>query len=808
MQVPLSWLRDYVDIDMNVNELADLLTMTGTKVEGISKVGAELKNIVAGYVIDIYKHPNSNKLSVVELDLGTKKSIVLTAATNVKKGDTVPVVLPGGVIFGGMEINTVCMAGMTSEGMLCSEVELGIASDADGILILPAGFQPGDDIIEKLKLKDDVIEFEITPNRPDCLCVIGIAREIAAVTKTAFKMPDLSFEEIGEEIYENAKVTILDEDLCIRYGAKMFRNVTVKESPLWMKIRLYRSGARPINNIVDITNYVMLECNQPLHAFDYDLIAGHNITVRRAQENEKIFTLDGVERTMTKDMLLICDDNRAVAVAGVMGGLDTEITENTKTVLLEAANFSGPSVWKTSRMLKLRSESSARFEKGLDSQTVQLALERCSNLIYQFNAGKILLGMIDVGKTKKELAKIKASVSNVNSKLGTTLSREEVTECLSLLGFEICGEQDVMDVTVPSFRDDVKEEIDLVEEIARTWGYNKIPSTIPPVTSLGGWGGIHVQEILTRELLTSYGAMEVLTYTLISSNDLDLLNMPLDSELRNGIKVSNPMSEDHVMLRTTMLPSILKVISTNVNRKNDNVNVFEIGKIFNYTEILKNSGSMEKGTKPAIETKILAGGITGSRVNQSWLSKTIPYDFYDAKGMIEGLFAEIGVCNVQFVKSLHYALHPGRTCDVKIDDIVIGYLGELHPSVAENYGVPKRTYVYELNYEKLVEKCSKVIKYRPIPKYPAVQRDIAILVNKDICVQDVESKISVVGGELIESVKLFDVYEGAQVAQGMRSLAFSVTYRAADRTLTDEEVEKVHSKVVSALEETYSASLR
>jgi len=356
--------------------------------------------------------------------------------------------------------------------------------------------------------------------------------------------------------------------------------------------------------------------------------------------------------------------------------------------------------------------------------------------------------------------------------------------------------------------DDVKEEIDLVEEIARTWGYNKIPSTIPPVTSLGGWGGIHVQEILTRELLTSYGAMEVLTYTLISSNDLDLLNMPLDSELRNGIKVSNPMSEDHVMLRTTMLPSILKVISTNVNRKNDNVNVFEIGKIFNYTEILKNSGSMEKGTKPAIETKILAGGITGSRVNQSWLSKTIPYDFYDAKGMIEGLFAEIGVCNVQFVKSLHYALHPGRTCDVKIDDIVIGYLGELHPSVAENYGVPKRTYVYELNYEKLVEKCSKVIKYRPIPKYPAVQRDIAILVNKDICVQDVESKISVVGGELIESVKLFDVYEGAQVAQGMRSLAFSVTYRAADRTLTDEEVEKVHSKVVSALEETYSASLR
>lgn len=808
MQVPLKWLRDYVDIDMDVNELADLLTMTGTKVEGISKVGAELKDIVAGYVIDTYKHPNSNKLSVVELDLGTKKSVVLTAATNVRKGDTVPVVLPGGVILGGTEIGTACMGGMNSEGMLCSSKELGIAPDADGILILPEGFEPGDDLIQKLGLKDDVIEFEITPNRPDCLCVIGIAREIAAITKSPFKMPDLSFEEIGEVISDKAQVRILDEDLCIRYGARMFKDVTVKESPLWMQIRLYQSGVRPINNVVDITNYVMLECNQPLHAFDYDLIAGHRITARRAKEGEKMVTLDGVERTMNEEMLLICDDERAVAVAGVMGGLDTEITNDTKTVLLESANFSGPSVWKTSRTLKLRSESSARFEKGLDPQTVGLALDRCSNLICQLDAGKVLEGTIDEGKTSKDLTRIEARVANINSKLGTDLTREEVEECLGLLGFVVKGEKDLMDVTVPSFRDDVKEEIDLVEEVARIWGYNRIPSTIPPVTSLGGWGGIHRQETLTREFLTSCGAMEVLTYTLICPTDLDDLMVPNDSNLRDGIRVSNPMPEDHVMLRTTMLPSILKVIATNVSRKNNDVNVFEIGKTFEYTESLRNGDPMKKGQKPAVETKVLAGGVTGSCVEQSWHSKAVAFDFYDVKGMLEGLFSELGVDGVEFVKSSHYALHPGRTCDVVINKETVGYMGEIHPDVAENYGVPQRTYVYELDYEKLVLNCAKVVKYRPIPKYPAVQRDIAILVDKKISAQEVEKKISDVGGTLVESVGLFDVYEGAQVAAGMRSLAFSVTYRASDRTLTDEEVEKVHSKVVSSLEDTYKASLR
>ena len=811
MNIPLKWIKEYVDIDLDLKSLTDLLTMTGTKVEGITEVGHDLKNIVVGRVTSTSKHPELTKLTIVTLDIGGGKEVVIaTAATNVTTGVLVPAVLPGGMVHGGKEIGFADFKGVKSEGMLCSIEELGIGSDANGILILPEDYAPGDDIIEKLGLKDHVIEFEITPNRPDCLCVIGIAREIAAITNKQLKMPDVSFVADSKATDDYLSVDVVADELCMRYSALIIDDVVIKESPLKMQARLHYSGVRAVNNIVDITNYVMLECNQPLHAFDYSAIGDKTIQVRVAQKDEKIVTLDGVERELVADeTLLICDSNKAVAIAGVMGGENSEIKDDTHTVVLESALFAKHSIWSTSRKLKLRSESSSRFEKGLDIEGVPFATLRVANLVSSLGIGKITKNPVDVYKKPQAEASIDTKISYINRLLSLNLDNE-VEGILVSLGFVVTRKGDDISVVVPSFRSDVRAEIDLVEEIVRVYGFDKVPSIIPNITSLGSFGPSRHKDLIVRRCNTAFGAYEVQTYTLIAPKDLDDLRVPEESSLRSYITLSNPMSQDNSILRTTILPSILKVISTNYNRKNQSINIYEIGKVFFPNEALLNSGKeLAKGEEPACEKRVLVGGLAGDANEVSWLEKSRKYDFYDAKGMIERLLDELLIKEYTFVASSHFAMHPGRTCGILVAGESIGTLGEIDVLVANAFDVPERTYIYEIDYEKLVALSSVAEKVKPIPKYPAISRDLAIVADKEVASSDIAFAIRKYGGELVESVKIFDLYEGENLNDDTKkSIAFAVSFRSSDRTLTDEEIIEVQENILKGLKSDFNAILR
>ena len=811
MNIPLKWIKEYVDIDLDLKSLTDLLTMTGTKVEGITEVGHDLKNIVVGRVRGTSKHPELTKLTIVTLDIGGGKEVVIaTAATNVTEGVLVPAVLPGGMVHGGKEIGFADFKGVKSEGMLCSIEELGIGSDADGILLLSEEYAPGDDIVEKLGLKDHVIEFEITPNRPDCLCVIGIAREIAAITNKQLKMPDVSFVSDSKATDDYLSVDVVADELCMRYSALIIDDVVIKESPLKMQARLHYSGVRAVNNIVDIANYVMLECNQPLHAFDYSAIGDKTIQVRVAQKDEKIVTLDGVERELVADeTLLICDSKKAVAIAGVMGGENSEIKDDTHTVVLESALFAKHSIWKTSRKLKLRSESSSRFEKGLDVECVPFATLRVANLVSSLGIGKITKNPVDVYKKPQAEASIDTKISYINRLLSLNLDNE-VEEILVSLGFVVTRKGDDISVVVPSFRSDVRAEIDLVEEIVRVYGFDKVPSIIPNITSLGSFGPTRHQDLVVRRCNTAVGAYEVQTYTLIAPKDLDDLKVPEESSLRSYITLSNPMSQDNSILRTTILPSILKVISTNYNRKNQSINIYEIGKVFFPNEALMNSDKeLSKGEEPAREKRVLVGGLAGDANEVSWLEKSRKYDFYDAKGMIERLLDELLIKEYTFVTSSHFAMHPGRTCDILVAGESIGTLGEIDVLVANAFDVPERTYIYEIDYEKLVALSSVAEKVKPIPKYPAISRDLAIVADKEIASSDIAFAIRKYGGELVESVKIFDLYEGENLNDDTKkSIAFAVSFRSSERTLTDEEIVEVQDNILKGLKSDFDAVLR
>lgn len=815
MRVPLRWLKDYVDIELEPEQLADALTMSGTKVEGIDRVGSGLRRVTAGRAVSVTPHPKSDRLRIVILDIGPRQAPrrVVTAAGNVAEGCIVPVVLAGGSLVDGEVIGEVEFEGVRSEGMLLSAKELGVSEDNSGILLLPDSVKPGDDIVDSLGLRDDVLELEITPNRPDCLCMVGVARELAAITRKELRMPARGCPESLQPARDLTKIVIEAPDLCFRYGARVIRHVRPGQSPIWMQARLSAAGIRPISAVVDVTNYVMLELNQPLHAFDYSRVAQHTIVVRRAQAGERLVTLDGSERELNTDMLLIGDAEKALAVAGVMGGLASEITENTDTVLLESACFAQQSVWRTSRTLRLRTEASSRFEKGLDPASVPPALDRAASLLSRMGAGEACSGIVDVYPSPEAPAVIETTDRWIERRLGAGLGADEIADCLTRLGFRV-DTQGTPDgsakiaVTVPSFRGDVREPIDLVEEVARIWGYNEVPATIPQGTDSGGYSDEYAFCEQVRQALAGAGGSEALTFPFMSETDFDMLGLAPDDPKREAIRVANPLVEEQSLMRTTMYPAMLAALKTNVNRRRRGVFLYEIGRTYAPTGAITAGIEPARGETPAVERPVLAGVMCGAGEGGTWYAPERQYDFYDAKGAIEGLCACLHIDGVTFSRAECPPFHPGRAAAIVWDGVRLGTVGQVHPLVAGSYQVPEATMLFEVDMALLMEAAQSPREYAPLPKHPAVERDVAMVLEGDVASADVERTIRTAGGALVESVRLFDVYEGPQVGEGRRSLAFSITYQAADRTLTDAEVNQVHDAVRAALAQKLGAVLR
>ena len=793
MNLPMSWLNDYMDIDVTPKEYSDRLTMTGSKVEGWENMGESVQNVVAGKVLTCEDHPDSDHLHVCTVDAGTGEILqIVCGAPNVKAGIIVPVALVGAVLPDG-KIKKGKLRGVESYGMLCSHDELGITEDMlgyepeYGILILPDDTKIGTDIKDIFGMNETVVEFEITSNRPDCFSIIGLARETAASFNKKFTIPEVKFNENSENIADTISVDVQDKDKCKRYCARMVKNVKIGPSPSWMQERLRACGVRPINNIVDITNYVLLEYGQPMHAFDLRDLQDNKIIVRRANDGEVIKTLDEQDRTLTSNDLVIADGGRAVAIAGVMGGFNSEVKDDTTTVIFESATFDGASVRLTAQRVGLRTESSSRYEKGLDYNNTVSAVERACQLVEKLGCGENVGGMIDVMGNVTDMQPLAFRPDKINAFLGTDISTEDMVKYFDAL--EIKVDLDKMTVTPPSFRPDLEGEADIAEEVARFYGYDKIPVTLLSGEATCGMK-TERQQVQDRvnELLTAQGMYEIYTYTFTSPSIFDKLNIPKDSEMRNVVKITNPLGEDTSVMRTTTIASMMDILSRNYNYRNPSAKLFEIGKIFIPTT---------DGELPNEPVKITMG-MYGDNV-----------DFYDIKGICETMFAQLNVKNVKYeAVTDNPTFHPGRCAKISAGNKVIGIIGEIHPAVSRKYGIETPVYIAELDFENVFLNIKTDIKFKELPKYPAVTRDIAMLVDKTVPVADIENVIKKASGKMLESLQLFDVYEGKQIPEGKKSVAYSAIYRSADRSLTGDEVQKVFDKVVKNLENQIGAQLR
>lgn len=797
MLVPISWLKEFVDVRENSKELADRLTMSGSNVEGVEQWGKDIKNIVVGKLTKVEKHPDADKLLIVYVDTATENLQVVTGATNIKEGDKVPVALHGSTVAGGKKIRASKLRGVESAGMLCSAEELGLDGHGlpqemrDGILILPEDAPLGADIKEYLNLDDEVIDFEITPNRSDCLSIIGIARETAATFKLDLSIPQIELKEEAEGIAKDrAKITIEAQDLCHRYVARLVEDIVIKPSPLWLQRRLQTCGVRPINNIVDITNYVMLEMGQPLHAFDFDKLEGRSIIVRRGKASEKMNTLDGTAREIDDSMLVIADAKKPVAIAGVMGGADSEITSSTTCILLESANFFGPNIRQASKRMGLRSESSMRFEKGIDPNLCVKAADRACELIEQLGAGKVLKGYIDLFPGKTNPKEIPFNPDKINTVLGTDIHPDEMADMLNRLEIPIKTTTYGKRAIVPTFRPDVTEEADIIEEIGRMYGYDKLPITLPKGNVTCGKLNTYQKYVNDiKDVLVYNGYSEIYTYSFVSPEVFNSIKAPDKSSLRQAITLMNPLGEDHSIMRTTMLPNMLDVIGFNLNRKAQELRLFETGAVYLPKELpLK---------ELPYENKRIAIGLCDEAM-----------DFFDLKKIIETLFAKLRIENYNFILDRHFAFHTGRCARITLDNDEIGFAGEIHPDVLENYGINKKVYVAELNLDVILSKASRKINFKPLPKFPTSDRDIAIVVKERVLAKDILDTIKVIGGNLLENAELFDVYQGGQVPKGYKSMAFSITFRAEDRTLTDAKVNETMENIKTSLHDKFDATLR
>jgi len=791
MKIPYSWLKDYAEVNVDPHTLGDKLTLSGSALEEVIIQGDNIKNVVTCKIKKIEKHPDADRLNVCQVDIGTEEIQIVTAATNMKEQDIVPVALHKSILADGTEIKKGKMRGVVSNGMFCSEEELGIAGDepVHGLMILPADAPIGMDIKEYLGLNKAILDFEITSNRPDCLSIVGMARETAATLRTSYKMPNFNYEaKCSSNINDELKVEVKDE-LCRRYMAKGVKNVKVKPSPGWMQERLLEAGVRPINNIVDITNFVMLELGQPMHAFDARQIESKTIVVERALDGEKFTTLDEIERELDSSILMIKDASKSVAIAGIMGGLNSEIQDDTTEVIFESANFEGTNIRVSSKKLNLRSESSSRFDKDIDPNLAKLAIDRACALICELGCGEVMEGTIDVYNSVKEESSITVDSKWINKFLGTDISNEEMKEALDSLDLKTKLNGNDLNITIPTFRIDIAIKEDIAEEVARIYGYDKIPTTIFKVATERE--PKYKNDILTDvviETMIGSGVNQSISYSFVSPKVFDKVNIPADSKLRNVVKIKNPLGEDYSVMRTTTLPSIMESLGRNYSRNNDYVRLFEIGRTY-----IPN----EDQTKLPTEKNVLTIGIYGD------------CDYLDLKGIVENVIDGLGITKAKYVReSENPSYHPGKTASLMVRNKKVGVFGEIHPDVTESYGIDVDCYVAELDLDVLFEASSTTKTYKPLPKFPAVTRDIALLCDDSILVAEIEETIRKAGGNLVEKVQLFDIYKGAQIPEGKKSIAYAIAYRDEKKTLEDKDIAKVHDKILKALEHKLGAVLR
>lgn len=804
MNIPMSWLTEYAPIgDYDINDFVSRLTMIGQKVETVDNVSGALEKIVVGKVLSIEKHPNAEKLYVAEVDTGAGVVKIATGAENVKKGDFVPVALDGAVLAGGKKITKTDMRGVVSEGMLCSIEELGFTrhdfpdAPEHGIYVLNGdNLTPGTDVCELLELRQEVVEYEITSNRPDCVSVLGIAREAAAAYGVPLKNPDLSVKETaGGNAADMVSIEIADETLCPRYVARIIKNVKVADSPQWLRRRLTSAGVRPINNIVDITNYVMLEMGQPMHAFDLSSVAG-GIVVRRAKDGEPFTTLDGAQRKLDNSMLVIADHEKAIGIAGVMGGENSKITlteggrEATGAVLLESANFNGTSIRLTSKKLGLRTDASSRFEKGLDPNLAELAADRAANLIELLGAGEVVRGKADCfPKSEKYTQKreIPFEPDKINALLGTEITPEEMARLIAPFEIEVTGRTAV----IPTFRADMEGMADIAEEVARAYGYDIIEPQM-----LGGAPTVGKKTIeqnvadAVKDAFASFGFYEALTYSFESPDAFEKLLVPENDALRNAVPILNPLGEAYSLMRTTAANSLLTSLALNYGRRNPQALLFELANIYK-------AEKLPVTELPGQET-VLAAVMYGAKE-----------DFYTAKGYAETLFEILGIENYDFSRETPRPwLHPGRSAEISIAGAPAGFVGEVHPKCLENYEIGKRAFMLEISMDALYANASLVRRFAELPKYPAIERDIALIVSDAVPVKDIGNFLRENGGAFLSAVSLFDVYTGGQVGEGFKSVAYSLVFRSRERTLSDGEVNPVMSELIEGLKTKFGAKLR
>lgn len=798
MNTSLSWIKAYVpELDVTAQEYMDAMTLSGTKVEGYEKQDADLEKIVVGQIEKIEKHPDADKLVICQVNVGTETIQIVTGAQNVFEGAKVPVVLVGGRVAGGHEAGSKVeggikikkgkLRGVESFGMMCSIEELGSTRDMypeapeEGIYIFHDDVEVGADAVEVLGLHDTVFEYEVTSNRVDCYSVIGIAREAAATFNKSFCPPVVTKTGNEEDVNDYIKVTVKNEKLCPRYCARVVKNIKIGPSPEWMQRRLASVGIRPINNLVDITNYVMEEYGQPMHAYDLNTIAGREIIVRNAQADEKFTTLDGQERQMNEDVLMICDGEKSVGIAGIMGGENSMITDDVKTMLFEAACFDGTNIRRSSKKVGLRTDASAKFDKGLDPNNAEEAINRACQLVEEMGAGQVVGGMVDVYPVKREPVHIPFDENAVNKLLGTDISKADMLSYFKRI--ELAYDPENNEVIAPTFRQDLLRPADVAEEVARFYGYDKIPTTLPSGEATTGKlpFKLRVEEV-ARDIAEFCGFSQGMCYSFESPKVFDKLNLDADDKLRQAIAISNPLGEDYSVMRTTSLNGMLTSLATNYNRRNKNVRLYELGNVY-----LPKALPLTELPEERMQFTL---GMYGEG------------DFFSMKGVVEEFLEKVGLHEKEIYdpKAGKNFLHPGRQANIIYDGTLIGYLGEVHPDVADNYNIGTRAYVAVLDMPEIVERATFDRKYTGIAKFPAVTRDISMVMPKSIMVGQVEEVIEKRGGKLLESYHLFDLYEGAQIKAGFKSVAYSIVFRGKDRTLEEADVSAAMEKILTELE--------
>ncbi len=802
MIVTYNWLKEFVDFQYSPQELCDRLTMVGLEVDALEEIGGELDSVIVAKLESVEPHPDADRLTVCQVNNGNEVVQVVCGARNHKAGDLIALAQPGSVLPGNFKIKKSKIRGQVSLGMLCSEKELGLSDEADGILILPQGLTIGEPAFAALDLKDFQIEIGLTPNRPDCLSIVGVAREVAALSGKELKLPVPKISEADISIDNRAAVSIENSEGCPRYAARMIENIKIGPSPDWMVRRLEAVGMRSINNVVDVTNYVMMELGHPLHAFDYTFLHNHQIVVKSAQQGEKFTTLDNQGHSLTSEDLMICDGEKAVAIAGVMGGLASEVKETTQTVLLEAAYFKPTSIRRTSKRYGLHTESSHRFERGADIDMIPTALDRAASLIAKLSGGQVLAGSIDCYPRKLDNVSIEFSVNKAKALLDIPLERDEMKVLLESIGLGVLAGQDLdtLQVKVPSFRPDIEREVDLIEEIARLYGYDKIPVTMPTGTVDAKLPPLRqLMQKTLRQAIVASGFSEAMNYSFVASDSLDKIKIKSDDSRLFQVKILNPLSEDQSVMRTSLVPSLLETVSRNLNYRSTDLSLFELRPTF----------LSQVDSTQCIEELSLTAVMSGQREPEGWSQSPVAVDFYDLKGVVEEILAKVNILNISFQPDASQPyMHPGKSCQLIYDKQLLGCLGEVHPEVLSNFDIDQTVYLFELNVENIIKLSGNHAQFEALSRFPDVKRDTALLLDESISAAQVMHIVNKSKVKFFESATFFDLYTGKGVPSGKKSLAIRVCYRDLDKTLTEAEVSKSHDKLIRSLCHQLEAEIR